>query len=372
METNMKIKRIDVYHSDLTYVHGTYVMSGGREITALASTLVCITADDGIQGWGEVCPLGTTYLPAHAQGARAALSLLAPALIGVDPTNLAAVNDAMDAALSGHAYAKSPIDVACWDLTGRALGVSVATLLGGVRQERFPLYMAVPLGTPDQMTTYVLARRKEGIHRFQLKIGGDPAVDGTRARQIVEATGPEDLVIADANCGWRLNDAIMAARAMEGLPRLYFEQPCPTMEECIEVRKHTTLPMVYDEIVTDLPSLLRAIREGGAGAVNLKVSRVGGLTRARLLRDVCDELGLQVTIEDTWGGDIVTATSAHLAASTRARTLLTVSFMNDWTNEHVAGLQPRSANGFGSAPTGPGLGIDVDASRLVRPLFSAG
>lgn len=367
----MKINRVDVYHFELTYVHGTYVMSGGREITSLPSTLVCVTCDSGHQGWGEVCPLGNTYLPAHAEGVRAALTLLAPAVIGIDPTCLGAVNDAMDAALLGHGYAKSPIDVACWDLKGRALGVSLSTLLGGVRQERFPLYMAVPLGTPDEMTAYVLKRRNEGIHKFQLKIGGDPTLDGVRARQIIEATGDEDLVIADANCGWRLNDALIAARAMEGLPRLYFEQPCPTMEECIEVRKRTTLPMVYDEIVTDLPSLLRAVREGGAGAVNLKVSRVGGLTKARLLRDVCDELGVQVTIEDTWGGDVVSATSAHLAASTRPRSLLTVSFMNDWTNEHIAGHQPRSVNGFGSAPRGPGLGIAVDVTKLGKPLFTA-
>ena len=367
----MKLERVDVYNFDLTYVHGTYVMSGGRKIASLPSTIVCVTADNGLQGWGEVCPLGTTYLPAHAEGARAALSVLSPALLGLDPMNHGAVNDAMDAALSGHAYAKSPIDVACWDLTGRALGIGVSGLLGGIRQQEFPLYMAVPLGTPDEMTAYVMARRKEGIHRFQLKVGGDPAVDVVRVRQIVEATGPEDLVIADANCGWRLNDALLAVRAMESLPRLYLEQPCPTMEECIEVRKRTSLPMVYDEIVTDLPTLLRAIREGGAGAVNLKVSRVGGLTKARLLRDVCDELGIQVTIEDTWGGDIVSATSAHLAASTRARCLLTVSFMNDWTNEHVAGYQPRSAAGFGSAPAGPGLGIDVDASKLGEPLSSA-
>jgi L-alanine-DL-glutamate epimerase-like enolase superfamily enzyme len=143
------------------------------------------------------------------------------------------------------------------------------------------------------------------------------------------------------------------------------------MEECIEVRKRTTLPMVYDEIVTDLPSLLRAVRDGGAGAVNLKVSRVGGLTKARLLRDVCDELGVQVTIEDSWGGDVVSATSAHLAASTRPKSLLTVSFMNDWTNEHIAGHQPRSVNGYGSAPSGPGLGIAVDAAKLGKPLFTA-
>ena len=163
-----------------------------------------------------------------------------------------------------------------------------------------------------------------------------------RARQVVEATGDEDLVVADANCGWRLNDAITAARLMEDLPRLYFEQPCPTMEECIEVRKRTTLPMVYDEIVHDVPTMLRAVREGGAGAFNLKVSKVGGLTRAKLMRDLAHELGVQVTIEDTWGGDVVSATSAALAASTRPEALLTVSFMNDWCNEHVAGYQPRS------------------------------
>ena len=366
----MKVESVDVYGMELTYIHGTYVMSGGRTITSLPSTLVCVTADNGLQGWGEVCPLGTTYLPAHAQGARAALSLLAPAVVGTDPTNLAAVNDAMDGALSGHAYAKSPIDVACWDLTGRTLGVSVATLLGGVRQGRFPLYVAVPMGTPEQMTAYVLERRKEGIHRFQLKVGGDPVLDGFRARRIIEATSSDDLVIADANCGWRLNDAIVAARAMEDLPRLYLEQPCPTMEECIEVRKRTTLPIVYDEIVTDLPTLLRAIRDGGAGAINLKVSRVGGLTKAKLLRDVCAELGIQVSIEDTWGGDVVSATSAHLAATTRLGSLLTVSFMNDWTNEHVAGYRPRSAEGFGSVPSGPGLGIEVNVGVLGKPAFS--
>lgn len=366
----MKITGVDVWAHELTYVHGAYVMSGGRTVTTLSSTLVRVTADNGLSGWGEVCPLGTTYLPAHAEGARAALSLLAPAVIGLDPTNLAEINDAMDAALLGHAYAKSPIDVACWDLSGRALGVSVSTLLGGARQDSFALYMAVPLGPPDAMTKYVLDRRKEGIHRFQLKVGGDPALDGVRARQVVEATGPEDLVIADANCGWRLNEALIAVRAMEDLPRLYLEQPCPTLEECIEVRKRTSLPMVYDEVVVDLQTLLRAVREGGAGAVNLKVSKVGGLTRAKLLRDVCEELGVQVTIEDTWGGDIVSATSAHLAASTRPRSLLTVSFMNDWTCEHVAGHQPRSRNGTGSAPTAPGLGIDVEAAKLGEPLLS--
>ena len=110
-------------------------MSGGREIVSLPSTVVRVTADDGTQGFGETCPLGPAYLPAHGEGARAALRELAPALLGVDPRELAIVNDRLDAALLGHAYAKSAIDVACWDLLGKATGQPVCVLLGGRRQD---------------------------------------------------------------------------------------------------------------------------------------------------------------------------------------------------------------------------------------------
>jgi L-alanine-DL-glutamate epimerase-like enolase superfamily enzyme len=152
---------------------------------------------------------------------------------------------------------------------------------------------------------------------------------------------------------------------------VFFEQPCPTFEECLIVRQRTTLPMVLDECIRDVPSLLRAYEAKALEAFNLKISKVGGLTKAKLMRDLAVELGLRVTIEDAWGGDLVTAAVSHVAASTPAATLFTVSFMNDWTNEHIAGHEPRSQAGFGSAPTGAGLGIDVDVEALGAPLFSA-
>ena len=96
------IKRVDVFGYRLTYVHGDYAMSGGRTITALPSTVLRVTTDDGVEGFGETCPLGPAYLPAHAEGARAALRALAPAVLGLPVENLAAVNRALDAALMGH------------------------------------------------------------------------------------------------------------------------------------------------------------------------------------------------------------------------------------------------------------------------------
>jgi L-alanine-DL-glutamate epimerase-like enolase superfamily enzyme len=368
----MKIARVEIFGYDLHYVHGSYVMSGGRGVTALPSTAVRVCTDDGLTGWGEVCPLGATYLPAFAEGARAALRELAPAVLGVDPANLGRVHDVMDATLRGHAYAKSPIDVACWDLLGKFTGCSVATLLGGRRQSRYPLYIAVPLGPAEEMAAYVRARRAEGIHRFQLKIGADPYVDLDRVTRVLEATDDADVVVADANGGWTLQDAVVAARLFTPLPRLHLEQPCATLEECLHVRQHTTLPMILDEVITDVPSFLRAASAGGMEAINLKISRVGGLFRARVLRDLADALGIRVTVEDMWGGDIVTAATSHLAGSTRPEVLFTTSFMNDWVHEHVAGHHPRSRAGWGTTPDGPGLGIEVDVGALGAPLFSVG
>lgn len=367
----MKIVRVEVYGYDLHYIHGTYVMSGGREIQVLPSTVVRVIADEGAEGWGEVCPLGTTYLPAFADGARAAIREMAPAILGADPRQLGPLHDRLDGALAGHAYAKSPIDVACWDLLGQAAGMPLASLLGGRRQDRFPLYFAVPLGTPAEMAAYTAARRAEGIHRFQLKVGGRPHEDFARVQRVLEATDDDDVVIADANGGWVVQDAIVAARLLDPLPRVYLEQPCRTLEECLAVRRHTTLPMVLDEIITDVPSLLRAAAAGGLEAFNVKISKVGGLTKARLLRDLADALGLRVTIEDTWGGDLVTAAVSHLAASTSARTLFTVSFMNDWVTDHLCGYEPRSRQGIGAAPPGAGLGVRVDRAPLGAPLFIA-
>jgi len=367
----MRVSRIDVHGYDLTYRYGQYVMSGGQVVNSLPSTVVRLRTDEGPEGFGEVCPLGPLYLASHGLGARAAIEQMMPALIGLDPTNLSAMHQAMDRALRGHAYAKSAIDMACWDLLGKATDCDVATLLGGRLQDEFPLYKAVPLGPVDQMRDYVLSRRQEGIHRFQLKLGADPYEDAKRARAVVDALDEHDLVVADANGGWRLQDAIIAARLLEPLERVIFEEPCRTLEECLYVRSHTTLPMVLDEVITDVQAMLRAHRANGMEGINLKISKFGGLTGSKMIRDLTDALGLRVTLEDTWGGDLVTAAVSHLAASTKADQLLTVSFMNDWNLEHIAGYQPRSKGGVGSAPSDPGLGVEVDLALLGKPLLTA-
>lgn len=367
-----KIQRIDVYSYDLTYAHGDYVMSGGRTIRTLLSTVVRVTTTSGVEGFGEVCPLGANYLPGYGTGAASVIAEFAHALIGLDVENLNLINETMDATLSGHAYAKSVVDIACWDAYGKVVTQPVYTLLGGRRQDCLPLYVAIPLDSTAEMTKHVVARKAEGTSRFQLKVGADPHDDATRVEAIVGATDANDFVVADANCGWRLQDAVIAARLLNEMDRVYLEQPCRTLEECLIVRERTTLPMVLDEIITDPQALLRAYNAKAMEAINLKISRVGGLTKAKFMRDLCEVLGVRMTIEDTWGGDMTTAAVSHLAASTDRELLFAASYMNDWVLEHAAGYSPRSHDGRGSisAVDAPGLGIDVDVASFGKPLFS--
>ncbi len=367
-----RIQRIDVFSYDLTYAHGDYVMSAGRTIRTLLSTVVRVTTESGVEGFGEVCPLGPNYLPGYGTGAPSVIAEFAPSLLGLDVENLGLINHTMDAELSGHGYAKSVVDIACWDAFGKAVGQPVYTLLGGRRQDDLPLYVAVPLDTTEAMAKHVTARKAEGTRRFQLKVGADPHDDASRVAAIVAVTGADDVIVADANCGWRLQDAVIAARLLEDLDRVYLEQPCRTLEECLIVRERTTLPMVLDEVITDPQALIRAFNARAMEAINLKISRVGGLTKAKFMRDLCESLGVRMTIEDTWGGDLTTAAVSHLAASTDPDLLFAASYMNDWVLEHVAGYSPRSRDGRGTVSNAdlPGLGIDVDVASLGAPLFS--
>ncbi len=365
----MKIIRIDVYAKRYTLAKGEYAWSGGNAIYNLDTTIIKLTTDEGLFGFGESCPLGPAYLPAFALGTRAGAQEIAPALIGVDPRHPRAVNARMDAALVGHPYAKSAFDSACWDILGKASGQSVSVLLGGRFREEWPLYMAVSQGSPAQMADETAALRAEGYRAFQLKVGGDPLEDVARIDAVLGVTEPGDAVIADANTGWLTRDAARVVRALEGRD-VYIEQPCKTYEECLFIRQRTTLPFVLDEVITSIGALLRGYQDRAMEAINLKIARFGGLTRAKEVRDLCEALGISMTIEDSMGGDIATAGITHLVASTRPEFVFTTTCMNTWVKERFAGGAPEARNGRSWAPTGPGLGIQVDESWLGEPLLT--
>ena len=352
----MKITRIRAYQVDLPLHEGTYKWSGGKSVTVFDSTVVEIETDAGITGYGEVCPLGPFYLPAYAAGVRAGIIELGPHLIGQDPTQLGKLNRQMDAALQGHAYVKSAIDMACWDILGKATGQPVCVLLGGRYGEDYVLYRAISQESPDQMASKVAGYRAEGYRRFQLKVGGDPDVDIERIRAVSAKLQSGDRLIADANTGWLMHEALRVVRAVRDVD-VYIEQPCRTYEECLTVRRHCDHPFVLDENIDSLDVLLRGHADRAMDVVNIKISKFGGLTKARQARDLCASIGVAMTLEDSWGGDIVTAAISHLAHSAPTELLLTSTDFNSYVTVSIADGAPQRVNGRMSASTKPGLGI---------------
>ena len=363
----MRIKRISAYQVDLPLHEGRYAWSGGKSVSVFDSTVVQVETDDGFAGYGEVCPLGPFYLPACAAGARAGLAELAPHLIGLDPRQLAVLNERMDRALKGHAYVKSGIDIACWDILGQVAGQPVCVLLGGRYGADFVLYRAISQRSPAEMADSVAAYRAEGYRRFQLKVGGDADTDIERIRAVAAALRPGDVLVADANTGWLPHEAARVVRGVEDVD-LYIEQPCRGYEACLSIRRRTSHPFVLDETIDGIEALLTAHGDDAMDVVNIKISKFGGLTKARQARDLCVSLGIAMTIEDSWGGDITTAAIAHLAHSTPPAFLFTATDFNSYVTVSAAEGAPQRVRGRMAASTSPGLGIEPRWDVLGAPL----
>jgi len=364
----MKISKITVWQVDLPLHEGDYKWSGGKSVETFDSTIVGVETDEGVTGFGEVCPLGPVYLASYAKGVRVGIEELGPSLLGENPLHLEKLNRLMDQAMKGHPYVKSAIDVACWDILGKVSGLPVSSLLGGAYGEDFVLYRAISQESPEEMAKKIAGYREEGYRRFQLKVGGDPDTDIERIRQASAQLQPGDKLVADANTGWLKHEAMRVVEAVRDID-VYIEQPCLRYEDCLSVRQHTNLPFVLDEVIDGMPEILKASHDLAMDVVNIKISKFGGLTRAKQARDLCVSLGVAMTLEDTWGGDIVTAAIAHLAHSTPSDFLFTATDFNSYVTQPLADGAPQRVKGRMASSRAPGLGIEPMMDVLGDPEF---
>jgi L-alanine-DL-glutamate epimerase-like enolase superfamily enzyme len=243
----------------------------------------------------------------------------------------------------------------------------VCELLGGRYGDDVHLYRAISQESPAEMAAKVAGYRLEGYRRFQLKAGGDPDVDIERIRAVATKLQPGDRLVADANTGWTQHEAIRIAKAVADVD-VYIEQPCLTYEECLAVRRQCPHPFVLDETIDDLSVLLRARADLAMDVVNLKISKLGGLTKIRQARDLCVSMGIAMTLEDSWGGDIATAAIAHLAHSTPTELLFTTTDFNSYGTVSTADGAPHRVNGRMAASKQPGLGVHPKMDVLGKPV----
>lgn len=365
----MKITQIRVYRHSIEVADGRYQMAISA-VSTLDSTVVELVTDEGLSGFGETTPLGPTYQPQHALGARAAIAEMAPTLLGVNPLRTGLVRRAMDRALTGHNYAKSAIDVACWDLLGKVRGERVCDLLGGTDRSAVGSYFGVMPDTTSRTADAARQREAAGYTRLQIKVGGRPlAHDIEATRAVADAVSPSTKLLVDANRGWTMRDTIEFSLACRDV-RLSIENPCRTYDEHRAIAEKLNHPLFLDECTTDLDVITKAIVDGVAQGFGMKLSRVGGLTPLRTVRDLCVAHGIPLTIDDTWGGDLTAAATVHMGATVPdpfyEGTWISYPYQKPAYSCLTPAVQP--GDGMIPIPTGSGLGVEPDLAEWDSPV----
>ncbi|WLR95497.1 mandelate racemase/muconate lactonizing enzyme family protein (plasmid) [Shinella zoogloeoides] len=366
--TDISIKQIDVYQVDLPYSGGVYTLSGGREYRSFDATIVKVTTNDGLEGWGESTPFGSTWIASHALGVRAGIAEIAPHLIGLDPRRVDRINDAMDAALVGHDHAKTAIDVACWDVFGKSVGLPVCDLLGGRTGVRMPVISSIYMGNPEDMRRRVAEHRAMGYVGHSVKIGGEPAEDAERIAASLADKKPGEFFIVDANGGMLVETALRMLRLLPAGLDFVLEAPCATWRECVSLRRRTDVPIIFDELATNDASIVQLIGDDAAEGIGLKISKNGGLTKGRRHRDICLAAGYTVSVQETTGSDIAFAAIVHLGQTVPERNLRCLLECRDMVTVKTADGPFDVREGRVVAPSLPGLGITPRLDALGNPV----
>lgn len=371
----MKVTELSCYAVDIPTQHDTYVMSHNRVLTAFPTTIVKVTAEDGTVGWGEACTLGSNYLDGFPASAQATVKLLADWVMQCDVFEANVLVDGMDDLVIGNLTGKAAIDIAMWDLRGKILGRPVAQLLGGVKSRSMPGFKAISLGSAEAMVAEVEEATERGYRAWQLKLGDEPIADAARVRAVANAIPADStFMTSDANKGWTVAQTLRFAAEIEGVDT-YLEQPCPTIAELQQIRSVLARPLMADESLRTEADCLDLLRTGCADALNLKVVRVGGLTKAARIRDLAHSAGWMILADEPQGADLATAALTQFAATVNPNQLLATAYfmgkdmkISYRPDGDTSG--PKLVDGRVQYVDAPGLGIEIDEARLGEPLFT--
>jgi muconate cycloisomerase len=345
---------------------------GGVTRTALGPaavsdyTIVFVETDAGITGLGEVASVF------KRRGALLRHDLdhaLAPAVIDADPFRIGLLIQKMDAALDGVEEAKAGIEMALWDIVGKALDTPVYNLLGGKMRDRIPLSYSIPFGPPDQMASLARERVQAGHRTIKVKVGNEPATDLTAVRLVREAIGPDIKLRVDGNMAWpNAKHATRMILAMEAWNLELVEQPLAAddLDGMAEVRRQIHVPLMADESVRNPRSAMQVIRRGAADIANVYVTEAGGLHAAARIFAMCEAASIPCMIGSMPEFGIGTAAQIHLGV---AMTNLGPDSDTCGVLYHAEDLltQPlRIEDGFAYPPEGPGLGVEIDMDVLER------
>lgn len=372
----MKITKISLFQYDWVAAEDeNLAISKGRSFDTIPCHVLKMETDEGITGWSECNTYGDVYLEMFSDAIHPGMNKLAPHVLGMDPRSIEEVYYTMDKYLLGQRYIKAGIDIACWDILGKSLDKPVYELMGGKQtaKPRIISFLHRDFDVWDEKIRFELDCYKQaGCTRHQTKAGKGPEAAIEYLEYVSKIFDKTDSMWFDVNRGWTVSQAQKVANAAKSLGvGLIFEQPCETYEQCRDVMNTTGIPVIMDECIITMSQLTRAAKEG-MGGLSIKVGRVGGLTKAKQMRDFCVSEGIEVDIQSTIGNTIADSYIAHLGTSTPSDVLGYVYSGQVVSSTRLAedGSQPKHSSinpgpeWFLEASDKPGLGVTPDESQL--------
>ena len=331
--------------------------------------IVRVHTDAGLVGLGEAT------LSARWSGETSPTSVailegrIGPALVGEDPTRINLLRQKMDGVVKHHPFTKAAVEMALWDLAGKAAGVPVYQLLGGKVRDEVPIKMVV--GAFDTTKAVALAKRflDWGVGCLKVKVGLDPTADIERVRAIRELAGPKVPIGIDANCGWDLATARRTLRALQAYDVLFAEQPIPPDDPALLValRQSVEVPLMADESVFTLSDAWHLTSLRAVDILSVYPGKHGGIAGAREIAHVARAAGMVCAMGSNLELGIGTAAMLHLAVAEPtidsetypADLIGPLYHQADLLTKPLA-LGPKTAR----VPEGPGLGVELDEAQL--------
>ena len=366
----MKIATIETTLLDIPFVRPHHLSFG--TIAEANFVIVRVRTDEGLEGLGEAVTLGgPTWGEESAETIQAIVErYLAPELIGQDPFAIEALNQRMARRVKGNLFAKAALEMACFDLLGKALDQPLYNLLGGLVRDRLPLSWSLAIGEAAaeiEEAERLLAAGRHFI--FKIKVGEqDPAVDVQRVGQIARAIGGRARLRVDANQGWDELTALATIPKLEPFGIELMEQPVPrwNLDALARIAARVDVPIMADESVCTPHDAIALVVRQAADVFALKLAKAGGILASKAVAAIAAAAGLPCYIGCMIETGIGTAAYAHFGASTPAVTLGCELFGPLMLVEDVVQQPIRFEQGHVLVPRGPGLGVTLDPAQLKR------
>lgn len=358
----MKIRDIQIFAVDLELA-GEHRGSHTR-YSVTNDVYVKIKTEEGPCGFGATAP--KYYITGETQGTAVSVlrKNLIPAILGESAFNLERIHDKMSKAIKGNTAAKAAIDIALYDLLGKALNLPVYQLLGGAYRTKLPAFDLIGIWSPDEAREKVQQRIAEGYREFKVKVGHDAESDLRRVEAVGQVTAGLPLKV-DANQAWTPKQAVCLINRFYEYGVSVVEQPVhmDDLDGLALVRNACPqVELMADESLKSLQDALRIIKFQAADLFNIKLIKSGGIHPARKIAAVAEAAGINCMAGCTIQNSLIDAATAHFAAATRHITLNEIKSPQWIPNDVATGLV--ISEGDVHVPAGPGLGMAIDEQRL--------